>query len=420
MKKVTTLAISLAGVLSAAAIPEVSNVRFSQDASRTVTITYDLTGGPAIVTCDILTNAVDAASGASIGDENLHFMYGDVNCRVNGEAESTTSHTITWQADKAWPDHKITTESVRAKVTAWALDNPPEYMVVDLLTHDIAYYTSTNAFPGGLLEDEAYRTTRLVMKHVHAPECGSFVAGNLAEPGHRTEEVQHRMVLTNDYWLGVFEFTQGQYLQVMGSWPSSKSSGDLRRLLPVDHMTFNGLRGSTYPSAPSSGVLYALSVAIGYDMDFPSEAQREYAARAGNVEGYWPNGVPISTTVATTSGTSEPTLDGMAWEYCTTSGGTSTMLVGTKASNSWGFYDVLGNVNEYCLDFYKASRTDADGHVITSAEADDSTKVAARGGCCWDQWYNCRVSRRQGYNVSTLPNSDYVGLRPCCPIMPRN
>ena len=101
MKKVTTLAISLAGVLSAAAIPEVSNVRFSQDASRTVTITYDLTGGPAIVTCDILTNAVDAASGASIGDENLHFMYGDVNCRVNGEAESTTSHTITWQADKA-------------------------------------------------------------------------------------------------------------------------------------------------------------------------------------------------------------------------------------------------------------------------------------------------------------------------------
>ena len=416
MKKVTTLAISLAGVLSAAAIPEVSNVRFSQDASRTVTITYDLTGGPAIVTCDILTNAVDAASGASIGDENLHFMYGDVNCRVNGEVESTTSHTITWQADKAWPDHKITTESVRAKVTAWALDNPPEYMVVDLLTHDIAYYTSTNAFPGGLLEDESYRTTRLVMKHVHAPECGSFVAGNLAEPGHRTEEVQHKMVLTNDYWLGVFEFTQGQYLQVMDSWPLSKFTGDMRRLLPVDKVTFNRLRGSTYPSAPSSGVLYALSSAIGYDVDFPSEAQWEYAARAGNVEGYWPNGVPISTTVATTSGTSEPTLDTLAWSHSTTY--TATKPVGTKSPNSWGFYDVLGNVNEFCVDFYKASRTDSDGHVITSAEADDSTKVATRGGCYWEEWYNCRTSRRQALPVSS--NDGQFGFRLCCPIMPRN
>ena len=427
MKTTICAMASLAAGLSLAVVPEVSNVQFSQGKDRVVTISYDLTDGPAIVTCDILTNAVNATTGVSIGDENLHFMSGDVNCRVIGEAGNTTSHTILWQADKAWPDHKITTETVRAKVTAWAIDNPPDYMVVDLVktagetAYDVAYYTSTNAMPGGLLANEAYRTTKLVLKHVKAPEDGSYVAGNLAEPGHRTEEVQHKMTLTNDYWLGVFQFTQGQYLQVMGSWPSAKFTGEQRRLLPVDSATFNGLRGGTvYPDAPSSAswksLLGELAATSGYDMDFPSEAQWEWAARAGNIEGYWPNGVAISTTAGTTSGSNEATLESLAWVNA--NAGSSTHPVGTKQPNDWGFYDVLGNVYEFCIDFYKTSRTDTDGHVITSSEADDANKVAVRGGCYWEQWYNCRTSRRSAQSKSD--NSGQNGFRVCCPIVPRN
>ena len=428
MKTLLLPVFTLVAGFAFSAVPEVSNVQFSQGSDRKVTITYDLENGPAIITCDILSNAVDAVSGVSIGDENLHYMTGDVNCRVDGEAGKKTSHTIVWEADKAWPDHKIRTESVRAKVTAWALDNPPEYMVIDLVlpsgatAYDIAYYTSSNAIPGGLLADESYRTTKLVLRHVHAPESGKFVAGNLAEPNRsgRPEENQHTMALTKDYWLGVFQFTQGGYYQVMGAWPSSKFTGDLRRLLPVDSATYNGVRGGTYyPAAPTDSQSYLLgrlTKYCRYAIDFPSEAQWEYAARAGNIEGYWPNGVPISTTIGTSGGEKEPTLERLAW--MTTTSDSSTHPVGTKDPNDWGFYDVLGNVYEYCLDYYKQTRTDTDGRVITASEADDSTKMAARGGCYWDQWYNTRTSRRCGQVASG--NSGQYGFRFCCPIAPKN
>ena len=170
MKTKTCLNVLAAGgmLLVANAASVVENVALEQDAAtRTVKITYDLSGDPAIITFDILTNAVVAAQGASIGDAHLTYSQGDVNRLVQpGEGK-----TIWWQADCAWPDHEIATASVRPSVTAWPTNNPPLYLVVNLFANQedqVRYYVSSNAIPGGLLESPAYRETHMVLRRIDA------------------------------------------------------------------------------------------------------------------------------------------------------------------------------------------------------------------------------------------------------------
>ena len=424
------------------AVPEVSNVTFSQDVmSRRVAISYSLSA-PAIVTLDILTNAVDETSGVSIGVENMRYLSGDVNRQV-----AAGNHAISWEADKAWPGpdgkgFKITDSSVRAKVTAWPLDNPPDVMVVDLIraggssTYDVTYYTSLANLPGGLLANTEYRTSKLVMKRVRAPECGTYVMGNLKETGHRTEEYQHTVILTNDYYLGVFEVTQSQYKNITGSYPSSHFTTQ-RDMRPAEKITANGWRGQQYPNQPLANYpIGLLASRSGYAFDFPSETQFEYACRAGNYEGFWPDGSAIDLTAVNTAWTSERNLGCLArygmngytrnestGSYSEPSasvppadGGTAE--VGSYEPNSWGFYDMLGNVDEICLDFYKAANYADNGSVVPPSGADDSSKIAMRGVCYWDQWYNCRSSRRLGETISTAQRTH--GCRLACPITPNN
>ena len=441
MKFQTTTAAILASA-SIFAVPEVSNVIFSQDtASRRVTISYTVSA-PAIVTLDILTNAVDEASGASIGVENMRYLSGDVNRQV-----AAGDRAITWEADKAWPGpdgkgFKIADNSVRAKVTAWPLDNPPDVMVVDLIraggsqTYDVTYYTSLANLPGGLLANTEYRTSKLVMKRVRAPECGTYVMGNLKETGHRTEEYQHTVILTNDYYLGVFEVTQGQYKNIMGAYPSSHFTTQ-RDMRPVENVTANGWRGQQYPNQPLANYPISLIASrSGYAFDFPTETQFEYACRAGNYEGFWPDGYAIDMAAVNTAYTEETNLTRQARYYVNAylpdsngtvnvspiastppaSGGTAE--VGSYVPNAWGFYDMLGNVYELCLDFYKQVTYQDDGSVVEPSAADDSSKIAIRGGCWWDQWYNCRSSRRANQAISTGIKT--VGCRLACPLAPNN
>ena len=436
MKHAKYLCLAALSSMAAIAVPEVSNVSFVQSgSSRTVTIGYTVSES-AIVTIDILTNAVDETSGASIGSENLGWMSGDANKLV-----AAGSHVVTWQPDKAWPGHKIVDQSVRAKVTAWAIDNPPDIMVVDLVrtngatSYGVTYYISTNTLPGGLLGNSEYRTSKIVMKRVRAPECGTYVMGNLRETGHRSDEYQHTVWLTNDYYLSVFEVTQAQYMKLTGSYPGSlfTVSRDFR---PAEKVTSNGWRGTQYPNVPSvSSPIGLLTSRTDYAFDFPSEAQWEYACRAGNYEGFWPDGSAIDLSVSNTANTEETNLsrqaryiingygrDGNGVPSVSPTASTApadggTAEVGSYEPNAWGFYDMLGNVNEFCLDCYKAVNYQDDGHVILPSEGDDSTKVVARGGCYWEHWYNTRSSRRSG--VSVTQSQQTYGCRLACPITPK-
>ena len=155
-------------VTSPAAVPDVTDVTMTQAANRLVTITYTLTDAPAVVTLDIETNATGDVW-ASIGGENIQNIEGDVWKQV-----ATGSHTIQWRPDLSWPDHKIADGGARAVLTAWALDNTPDYMVVDISEaaqpNTQKYYPTAESIPGGLLDNDVYRKTAIVMRKIMAKD----------------------------------------------------------------------------------------------------------------------------------------------------------------------------------------------------------------------------------------------------------
>ena len=154
--------------LSAMAVPEVSNVKI-ETFSSPMEISYDLSDD-AIVTVDIQTNVTGTAEGdlfASIGGENQWYMMGD----VNGMVKKATGKRISWRSNKAWPWHKFAAGVLRAVVTAWPTNSGPDYLVVDLLrdtSKRLSWYPTAEHLPGGLLTDESYRRTKMVMRRIHA------------------------------------------------------------------------------------------------------------------------------------------------------------------------------------------------------------------------------------------------------------
>ena len=204
----TTAAALALVALAEAATPEISNVGMEQDdVTRLVTITYTLANGPGVVTAEILTNAAVAAEGVSIGDRYVWNMEGAVN-RVVEDGP----HTITWQPDQSWPDQRIWNASVRARLTAWAMDMPPPYMVADLLTSsNVTYYASEEGLPGGLHENPVYKTSKIVLKRIDSAGV-TYTTGTSAELGRTaSREGQHDVAFTDNFYIGVFEVTRGQW-----------------------------------------------------------------------------------------------------------------------------------------------------------------------------------------------------------------
>jgi formylglycine-generating enzyme required for sulfatase activity len=216
-------------------------------------------------------------------------------------------------------------------------------------------------------------TNSIGMKLVLMPK-GTFMMGSPAEEvGGQDDEQQHQVTISKNYFLGMTEVTQGQYEKVMGTNPSYFQKRVIRKsdssMYPVEQVSWDDAvefckKLSDLPEEKAAGRVYRL----------PTEAQWEYACRAGSKSAY-------------SFGASLKSLGDYAWFERNSD--EHTHPVGEKKPNAWGLYDMHGNVWEWCSDWY--------GDYPKVAVSDPTGPIAGelriqRGGC-WRYTY-CRSAYR--------------------------
>ena len=398
------------------------SVRLVQDsASKTVTVKYTLEEAPGIVTVDFLTN------GVSIGEANFANVSGDVNRKVTTLGE----HAIEWRPWEAlWAQVGKTNAQMTARVTAWSPRTPPNYLVLGLeRQNDVRYFTSTNALPGGLASDD-YRTKYLVMRKIPAAGVTWRMGAYPGEPGYSgyvSRERAHLVTLTNDFFMGVFLLTQEQYQRLTGSNPSSHKISDAERFLPVESTTYNSMRGATWPEKGHEVADGSLCAIIrgrtGMEVDLPTDAQWEFACRAGTCSA-------LNSGKVIESETTSDNLAAIGW-YAGNSGNT-THPVGLKPCNAWGLYDMHGNTYEWVLDWMCLSLgpamtadpvTEPVGFTTEQANTFRDWGRGRRGGSFKHDARICRAAFRGSDSASPSTNSGLLnntennsGVRLICPI----
>ena len=217
----------------------------------------------------------------------------------------------------------------------------------------------------GVTTNDIYKTDKLVLRRI--PK-GTFKMGNYPPTLSTT--------LTRDFYAGVFQVTQRQWELVTGAKPSKLNNPAYYMTRPVETVSYNAIRGATnnVPAInwPGTGALVLPSSFLGRlrtqtglkDFDLPTEAQLDYACRAGTTT-YFNDGV-AGTPSGTHSNAQMDALgryernggkvwNGTAWDLpgwdCGASNGTA--IVGSYLPNAWGLYDTHGNVWECCLNWYE-------------------------------------------------------------------
>lgn len=409
--------------LAAAPVVRESSVVFTQKKNSSyVTIGYVLDGDPAVITVDIQTN------GVSIGAGNFRSLTGDVGCVVQ-----PGSRSIKWMARKDWPDRRFDDGSVKAVVTAWATNNPPQYMVLSLdRATRPAWYVSTNAIPGwGENKNRLYKTDKIVMRKIPAANVRWRMGSPHNEPSRSAErEIPHWVTLTQDYYMGIYPCTRLQYERITG-YTGTATFKDYEdyNFRPVGKIPYSIVRGSvsknidwpaTGADVASGSVIFNIrDKALLDTIDLPTDAQWEYACRAGEGAGLYNGEELLRTTID--DGVA-PALDDISWyggkaANCMRDGMMQTFEVGLKQPNAYGLYDMLGNVYEWCLDWYSEGTEYSDGSPVTDpkgAKANASKRRVCRGGSYGTAPTECRSSARTQASDENAWD-DIYGFRFCCP-----
>ena len=397
-----------------AAQPAVTGVSMARRAgTRIVDIDYTLSGEDAIVTLGIEvggvalpTNKVTAVSGAA------------------GQIVAPGAHSIAW--DTAADGVELNTAAAKAVLSVWATNDPPPVLVIDAgsgsgsAEYPVTYYAGVEALPHGGLDNYIYRLNLIVMRRIKA---GSFKMGE--PPGAD-------VTLARDFYAGVFEITQRQWAQVTGEPTRSNFlDRETQACRPVEKLSFNSIRGTeseggwgwpTNTDVYSESFVGRLRARTGLDtLDLPTEAQWEYACRAG-------------TTTTFNDGNAAATLDaphdltnqwlnalgryryngGYVNEGSTAPGTTvppayGTHFAGMYQPNGWGLYDMHGNVYELCLDWWSPTLNVGNGIDPTGPDRGASETITKRGGAYSSTASSCTSAFR--INEGTSQANTYVGMR---------
>ena len=353
----STIAVALALALAANAAVTVDNVVFHQDdATHDVTVTYDLATGdgePAFVSLDVLTN------GVSVGATRVKNMTGDVSISpadIGSLVAPGTGKSIVWKARADLPGVGLANAAVR--VTAIATNHfEGLYMIVDLSRgKDSAYWPVQYTACKPDTNSPAFYATELWLRRVPA---GTFAMGY--DNGNSTVndcEPVHSVTLSHDFYCGVVPVTRAQHAIIKGAWPNGEDASMGR--YPVSMVQYNSIRGQNWPNnnkTQSGQVVTLLRNKTKLQFDLPTEAQWEYACRAGHSGSELNDGTSYE-------GTDKNIRAGVGYYdlgwgqsnsgYSSSNQDNHWQPVALKNPSDWDFYDFYGNVLEWCRDWYEA------------------------------------------------------------------
>jgi formylglycine-generating enzyme required for sulfatase activity len=210
--------------------------------------------------------------------------------------------------------------------------------------------------------------------------AGTFMIGSPDSDAEATfdEKPAHRVTISQPFYLGKYPVTQAQWAAVMGNKSQSRSNPNH----PVVFVSWGDVQVFLGKLNEQEG---------SGDYHLPTEAQWEYACRAGTATFRY-----------------HPDVNAIAW-YDANSGG-DLRPVGQKLPNAWGLYDMLGNVWEWC---YDGRRTyTADAVVAPWGPTGAGVRPIARGGCWGESTEHARAACRVSFNHDM--RIEFVGFRCAC------
>ena len=225
-------------------------------------------------------------------------------------------------------------------------------------------------------------------------KAGQYICGSPATEIGRTAtgtaaETQHLVILTNDFYLQRTAMTNAQYNIVTGS--SGGANTPKVSISQEAIVQTNGLMDTMNTGIPITN----------YTWNLPTEAQWEYACRAGVN-----TGLNNGTNPSVSDGSYDPNIDEIAW-YKGNNSASTAFAVALKKPNRWGFYDMEGNVWEWLVDYIRTYSTKTE----TDPTGTHATNRADRGGRWGYDANHVRCAGHRNYNAASATNAG-IGLRP--------
>ena len=258
----------------------------------------------------------------------------------------------------------------------------------------------------------------LFMKDMVLCPAGSFIMGSPEnELGREDKEIQHKVTISRPFYIGKYEITQSLYEIIIGSCPKNLPSQFKGENYPVSCVSWYEAKRF----CEKLNILFKDFLPNGYYFALPTEAQWEYACRAGtntslntgknitnNNSSIYTTGYLIQTR-ENTEDTFCPNLNEVGWFREISNG--QLHPVGLKKPNAWGIYDMHGNVREWCYDY--------NGDYPTNSVTDPINNISlfriTRGGSIYDDPKECRSASRRissdfyvniGFRVALVSEQD--------------